>query len=93
MSIIYHEVEPENYRDSYSQNNLIDFVLNYPQRKLVNSSIRITADLQIFTAGQPASVLVKNMNVFIDPQAGAHSLFSTITTTLMKFGQIESIVD
>mgnify|MGYP006099917457 FL=1 len=93
MSLIYHEVEPENYREKYAQNNLIDFVLNYPQRKLINSSVRISADVRIVSALNPASVVVKTMNAYIDPQVGAHTFFDTITTSLMKFGQIENIVN
>lgn len=93
MNIIYHEVDCENYRETYVQNNMLDFVLNYPGRKLINSSIRISGDVELTSALTPASITVKDMNVFIDPQVGAHAFIDTATTTLMKFGQVENIVD
>ena len=96
MSLIYHSVEPENYRPDYKEHQLIDFVLNYPQRKLVNSSIRISADLKLTqaTGGIGASIDVASMNTFIDPQVGAHCFFDTITTSFpSKFGTVENIVN
>ena len=89
---LYHSVSPENQPSSgaFSEFSIADFVLNFPQRKLVAGSIRITANV-VVTDSKVQSI--STQRVYVDPLVGASALFDTITTSLDKVGQIESIAD
>tara|TARA_R110002126_G_scaffold96892_1_gene226332 strand:- start:3816 stop:4961 length:1146 start_codon:yes stop_codon:yes gene_type:complete len=92
-SYLYSTVQPENAPSNgiFSEFSIADFVLNFPQRKLVSGSIRITANVVVkdSIAGQT----VATSNTYVDNLVGASAFFDTITTSLDKVGQVESISD
>ena len=45
---LYHTITPENDRsDGFTEFGMADFVLNFPQRKLMAGSIRISGNLSV----------------------------------------------
>jgi hypothetical protein len=85
-------VLPENANDSYTEYDTVDldFQLTYEKRNLVNSSISIGGDLDIYSGG--TTKLVVTDRIYIDSQVGAHTLFSGITSELQSKSVIENIM-
>jgi hypothetical protein len=89
--IRYHSVLPENAKDSYSEYDTVDFQLTYENRNLVNSSIRIEGDLDIYSTG--TTKIAVTDKIYIDSQVGSHTFFSGITTELQSKSVIENIME
>ena len=86
----YSETIPDNFSSSgYGQFDNVDFLLNFPNRKLINNSIRINGTLNLLQAG----TTVSTEDIFIDNDAGSHAFFSDITTSLQNVGMIESVTE
>jgi len=83
----YHQVIPQQQKDFYSEYDSVDFELTFENRLLAPSSIRIEADLHVYSTGTTA---ITNETVYIDPIIGAHSFFSSISTDLQQGGVIEN---
>lgn len=90
---LYHSVSPENEPTggAFTEFAIADYVLNFPQRKIVAGSIRITAN--VVATDSDTDVHIATQNIYVDPLVGASAFFDTMTTTLDKVGQIESIQD
>lgn len=89
--IRYHTVQPSNTKALYSEYDSVDFELTFEQRQLLPNSIRIEADLDVWTDGQTASNrVVAADKIYIDPKIGAHSFLSSITTELQQQGVVEN---
>ena len=91
---LYHNVSPENEPagGSFGEFAIADYVLNFPQRKIVAGSIRITANVLVNDTLHGLTK-VGTQNLYVDPLVGASAFFDTMTTSLDKVGQIESIQD
>ena len=89
---LYHSVDSENAPSSgaFGEFSIADYVLNFPNRKIIAGSIRITGNV---VATDSKALSLATQNVFVDPLVGASAFFDTITTTLDKVGQVESIQD
>ena len=89
---LYHSVSPENEPSggAFTQFAIADYVLNFPNRKLVAGSIRITANV-VATDSKVKSLATQHL--YVDPLVGAHAFYDTITTSMDKVGQVESIQD
>ena len=89
---LYHSVSPENEPSggAFGEFAIADYVLNFPNRKIVAGSIRITASV---VATDTLAESLATQNLYVDPLVGASAFFDTITTSLDKVGQIESIQD
>ena len=85
-------MSPENEPSSgaFTEFSIADYVLNFPNRKLVAGSIRITANV-VATDTKVESLATQHL--YVDPLVGASAFFDTITTSMDKVGQIESIQD
>ena len=87
----YHTVQPSNTKATYSEYDSVDFELTFEQRQLLPNSIRIEADLDVWTDGQTASTrVVATDKVYLDPTIGAHSFLASITTEIQQQGVIEN---
>ncbi len=86
MSISLRSVIPENYADSYSENDNIDFVLSFPNEVLNLGSVRIEGELEVVN-GDPQAALNSDTNkvldINIDPLVGAHACFESIQTEVL----------
>ena len=89
---LYHSVSPENEPSSgaFTEFAIADYVLNFPNRKLVAGSIRITANV-VATDSKVQSIATQRL--YVDPLVGAHAFYDTMTTSMDKVGQVESIQD
>tara|TARA_R110001592_G_scaffold118937_2_gene321585 strand:+ start:4426 stop:5559 length:1134 start_codon:yes stop_codon:yes gene_type:complete len=86
MSISLRSVIPENYADTYSQNDNIDFVLSFPNEVLNLGSVRLEGELVVVN-GNPQEYLNSDANkvldICLDPLVGAHSLCESIQTEVL----------
>lgn len=77
--IRYHTVQPSNTKALYSEYDSVDFELTFEQRQLLPNSIRIEADLDVWTDGQTASNrVVAADKIYIDPKIGAPDTLYTV---------------
>tara|TARA_R110000796_G_scaffold95170_2_gene200305 strand:+ start:2835 stop:4010 length:1176 start_codon:yes stop_codon:yes gene_type:complete len=97
-NLIYHIVTPENDRsgstasDGFPEFSMIDFVMNFPDRKLVNNSIRLVGDVIVGSTMTNNTEFATN-NVFTDNLVGASSFIDSIQTSVDSVGQIENILE
>ncbi len=49
-----HQIFPQSFKDSYSQNDVIDLILTFENQSMVANSIRLTGDLIINSTGTTA---------------------------------------
>tara|TARA_R110002096_G_scaffold102151_2_gene225731 strand:- start:769 stop:1932 length:1164 start_codon:yes stop_codon:yes gene_type:complete len=84
-----HSVIPENFKTSYEQYDIVDFVLPFETRAIQLNTIRIIADLDTQLDGASLDTLGA---YFLNNHAGAHSVIDTITTNTM-LGQLENFVN
>jgi hypothetical protein len=89
--IRYHQSLPQNAKDFYSEYDTVDFQLTFENRNLVNSSIRIEADVDVYSAG--TTKIAVTDKIYIDNQIGGHGFFSGITTELQSSSVIENITE
>ena len=86
MSISLRSVIPENYADSYSENDNIDFVLSFPNEVLNLGSVRIEGELEVLNGANQEtldSAANKVLDINMDQLTGAHSLCESIQTEVL----------
>ena len=83
----YHQVQPQNLKDTYGEYDSVDFELTFENRQLVPSSIKLEADLSVMPNG---STLQTTEKVYIDPFIGAHSFVDSIITEVQSGGVLEN---
>tara|TARA_R110000782_G_scaffold8710_5_gene28191 strand:+ start:594 stop:1805 length:1212 start_codon:yes stop_codon:yes gene_type:complete len=98
-----HEVQPENYKVSYDEYDIVDFILPFENRALQLNSIRVVCDINTDLAAFSAKAgsgsdeiaveLGSNNNVFYSNLAGGHSVIDTITTSFTNGGTIENFTN
>lgn len=86
----YNQVLPVNNKDTYQEQDSIDFQLDFPNEALVLNTLKLTATLQVRQAGLP---LANGQDVCIDGMVGAHAVVDAITTDFRNSGQVENISD
>lgn len=85
----YVTVYPENLKAQYTEYDSIDFVLTFENMALVPNSLKIQADLAVYSDAL-ATTRITDTNVRIDGKVGAHSFISSITTDFQQSGTIEN---
>tara|TARA_R110002153_G_scaffold1136_4_gene5445 strand:+ start:3344 stop:4516 length:1173 start_codon:yes stop_codon:yes gene_type:complete len=89
---LYHTITPENDRsDGFTEFGMADFVLNFPQRKLMAGSIRISGNLSVVDTKANFNTAISN--TFIDPLVGAHALYDQMSCTFDNLGNVESVLE
>lgn len=88
MSFLYNSAQPEAIKDSYSEYDNIDFVLNFENQMLVADSLVIHGEFQCEKAND-ATI----QNVFLDPSVGIHSVVQQITVDTQNSGTIENLTN
>jgi len=79
MSISYREIIPENYKESYTEFDVIDYVAQFPNEKMNLNSIRWTGSVRVYDEN---NVRITTENVLLDPLVGAHSFIENINTSV-----------
>ena len=86
MSISLRSAIPENFADSYSENDNVDFMLSFPNEVLVLGSVRLEGELEVVN-GNPQEPLNSDANkvldINLDSLVGAHACFESIQTEVL----------
>jgi len=89
---LYHSVEPENSKSSYTEYDNVDFVMNFEGRKLICNTVRLEGLLRVTTAGANLPVSAGGdvtKKIYIDPSVGIHSVIDSVQTSLLTLGSVE----
>lgn len=87
----YHRILPQNAKDSYSEFDVVDFQMSFPERALVAGSVRLEGEVDVLVDGAitlnravatTIGINADKLNVVIDGSAGAHSFIETATTQI-----------
>ena len=101
MNYNYHRILPQNAKDSYSEFDVVDFNLSFPERSMVVGTLRLEGEVEVLvdnaiTLNQAtATTLLINadkLKINLDGDAGAHSFCEQITTTVGG-NVVEAIMD
>ena len=87
MNHTYHSVNPQNEKSTYSENDQISFLLDFPGRKLIPGSVRLEANYNVTLNSNNLT----SDQIYLDPQCGAHSFIESITTEMAQKGVVEVI--
>jgi len=90
----YGQIQPENVKLSYKENENVDFVLNFENEKLILNNIRLEGDFFLSKVGGDTPQSINGTDrIGLDHRVGAHSFISGITTTFQNsnLGVIENI--
>tara|TARA_R110000851_G_scaffold7688_2_gene29665 strand:- start:1211 stop:2416 length:1206 start_codon:yes stop_codon:yes gene_type:complete len=91
LNYLYHSVETENVKDTYTEYDTVDFNLDFHNRALVCGSVRLEGEIEILTSG-PAR-LSGGERLSNDSSIGAHHYFSSCVTTIQQVGIIENATE
>ena len=93
--IINHQVLPENNTAVFVENQNIDFVMDFNNRSLLCNSIRLEADVEVYSdiTSDPQTRVKVGDDCFIDPKVGGHSFIQSIVTSVQNKGIIENITE
>ena len=91
MSIKYHSTQPQNFKEFYEEQEIIDLVLSFPGDKYESGSIRIAADVQpVDDAGDPiVGILAKKL--YMNGLCGSHAFFDNVSCSTELLGNVETI--
>jgi hypothetical protein len=78
-NLIYHSVEPEDNRDSFSEFDTVSFKI-VGDRNLVANSVRLEGELQINSTGNTRAVYTDHLH--LNKRIGAHALLQNVTTEI-----------
>jgi len=89
---LYHSVEPENSKASYTEYDNVDFVMNFEGRKLICNTVRLEGLLRVTTAGANLPTPGGNIDkrIYLDPSVGIHSVLDGIQTSILTLGSVEN---
>lgn len=88
MSITYRSAVPENNKDAYVEFDIVDFLMSFPNEKVMLNTIRIEGECEFLQANGD----VVTRNVLLDKLVGAHSFFQTIQT-FVNGQSIDNIIE
>jgi hypothetical protein len=84
---ILHRVYPQNTKSSYSQYDIVDFVLAAPGRKYVANSFRLEGRIRVNRTGTVQKLLADE--ILIDQMVGANAIVEDILTSTDNQGSLE----
>jgi hypothetical protein len=91
MNYTYHRILPQNAKSSYTEFDVVDFNLSFPERSMVAGSLRLEGEVEVLvdnaiTLNEDTATTIginaKLLKIFLDGDAGAHSFCEQITTTI-----------
>lgn len=78
-NLIYHSVNAEPQKESYSEFEVVDFFIK-SDRKLVKNSVRIEGELRMNSTGDTRMVFADNVG--FNQRIGAHGLLKSVVVSL-----------
>jgi hypothetical protein len=91
MSIKYHSTQPQNFKSEYVEQEIIDFVLSFPNDKIESGSIRINADIEIVDDNNEPINDIITKKIFMNGFVGSHSLFDNVNCSTDLLGNLETL--
>ncbi len=85
----YHETEPENRRDNYEAQSVVDFNLSALGRSLVPNSIKIVGEFVVLADGTTQVAAGVRSTHKINPKAGIGSVVESISCSTINQGNLE----
>ena len=85
----YHETEPENRRDNYEAQSVVDFNLSALGRSLVPNSIKIVGEFVVLADGTTQVAAGVRSTHKINPKAGIHTVCESISCSTINQGNLE----
>ena len=82
----YQTILPEAHKTSYTEYDVIDFMLSFQNKKLIGNSIRLEGDLQVLIGNS----LPNTSPIYHEPLIGAHNYINSITTDFQNVGSMEN---
>lgn len=81
MPVLYHQIDPESNRATFSAFNTVSFVIN-TDRNVVRNSIRIEGELRVNSTGaNPGTRAIFTDRLHMNRSVGVHSLIESVTTS------------
>jgi hypothetical protein len=88
QKMLYHEVQPQSVKDSYSQYDNVDFLISAgPNRSLVANSVRVIAELAVHSTGNTRT----GAGIHFDPRIGGHTFIDSCQVNFSAGGLKENI--
>ena len=89
-NIAYHRVVPENNSSAgFTEFDTIDFMLLADGRKMMKNSIRIEADVEVYSAGTTRKT--PTADVRVNNMIGAHGFFDSWSCETQKNGNLQNL--
>ena len=85
----YHETEPENRRDNYEAQSVVDFTLNALGRSLVPNSVKVIGEFVVLSDGTTQVAKDASSTHKINRKAGIHSVVESCSVSTMNQGNLE----
>lgn len=79
MPILYHSVEPESNRSTFTEHNTVSFVIN-SDRNLVRNSIRLEGKITVNSTGAQRAAIADGL--CMNKRVGCHSVLDSAQTSL-----------
>ena len=87
----YHQVMPENVKNSYGEFDNVDFVLTFQNRKIVCNSIRLEGDFVPAPASGDLRHDNTNTQLIYDGMVGSHAFIDQVQTEFQSMGVVENL--
>jgi hypothetical protein len=81
---------PLSVKQSYSPNDVVDFLISYEDKEIVQNSIRITGKVRVAADLTAAARITVTDDVKIDGTIGIHGAFQSITSSCDNVGILEN---
>jgi len=81
----YHSVTPQNVKTTYTDFDVLDFIISAPARKLVGGSVKLLFDVKVLNND------VVTTKCSYDGFTGLHSFIESINVSTAQQGQIEMV--
>jgi len=88
-NIRYHTVQPENNKSQYNEFDTVSWLLVSDGRKLMKNSIRIEADLEVFSTGTTRKA--NTADVKVNNLIGAHAFFESWSCETESAGTLQNL--
>ena len=88
---LLHIALPETSKSEYSNNDLIQFGLDFENRAIILNSIRLEGTIQVNSTGSTPVTYVQDIKM--DPKIGCHALLQSVNTSFQNQGLIENVIE
>ncbi len=91
-NVIYHQVQAENQKQFWKENDTIDFILSFENRSLVCNSVRFEGNIRVSSAVADTP-LTSAEDVYLDNKIGIHSVIQSSVVQFQNQGVVENLTE